>query len=215
VQSGPVSAFTTLSSNRGPIVYADDFGDAASGWPVGTASSGTTASYGDPGYVVVGRGTFHHVLKAPYNHLLKQVGVSATATQSTDAPAKAGFGVNCLRGSGFTMLRYEFLVLAPGIWYLERFDNTPGSNGRILRQGSSQANPDKAPVTVVGMCADLAGGRTTRLVLFVNGSRKTDYVDYSGAVDLAGWTTGVTTASRDPKASTVTFTHFEEHDLAG
>jgi hypothetical protein len=215
VQPGPVSGTTSLSSSRGPVVYADDFGDPASGWPVGSTTSGTTASYSDSGYVVVGKGTFHHVLKAPYSHLLTQVGISATATQSTDAPAKAGFGVNCVRVSGSAMIRYEFLVLTPGVWYLERFDSTPGSNGRILRQGVSPAKPGKTPVTLVGMCADLAGGRTTRLALFVNGSRKADYVDYSGRVDLAGWTAGVTTASREPKPSTVTFTHFEEHDLAG
>ena len=215
MQSGPVGATTSLSSSRGLVVYTDDFGDPASGWPVGSSPSGTTASYGDSGYVVLGKGSFHHVLKAPYDRLLKQVGVSVTATQSTDAPAKAGFGVHCIRGSGTTVIRYEFLVLTPGIWYLERFDDLPGSNGRILRQGASHADPGKTPMTVVGMCADLAGGRTTRLALFVNGTRKVDYVDYSGAVDLAGWTTGVTTASRDPKPSTVTFTHFEEHDLAG
>jgi len=215
VQSGPVSPTTSLTSSRGSIVFADDFTDAASGWPVGSSSSGTTASYTDSGYAVVGKGSFHHVLKAPYSKLLLQVGASATATQSTGAPAKAGFGVNCLRGSGSTEIRYEFLVLTPGVWYLERFDNVPGSNGRILRQGLSHMNPGTKPMTVVGMCADLAGGTTTRLALFVNGSRKVDYVDNSGAVDLAGWTTGVTTASRDPKPSTVTFAHFEEHDLAG
>ena len=213
---GPVTADSRLLAGAGGLVFADNFADPSSGWSSGTAASGTTFRYSNGTYVVVGKGTLHHLLFAPYSRQLDQLSMEASATQTGGAPNGAGFGVFCDTGSGSAELAYELLVLQPGTWYVERSDGrvSPTNEVSIIKQGSSPEAPGVTPLTVTGMCATLADGHTTRLALFVDGNLVADVTDFTSAT-LSGWVGGVVTASRETQSTTVTFTQFKERNLSG
>ena len=212
--AGRITEGTALSPGRGAVVFADDFKNPTSGWNAATLPSGTSFGYALGAYVVSGKGTLHHFAEAPYQDALSQLGMSVTATQTANAPPGAGFGVTCWRGDGDTRVRYEFVVLAPGTWYLERDGgvDTLTSRGIVLAKGSAQAGPGAEPMTVVGMCASI-DPTATRLALFVNGRKMVDHVDRSAGASDFGWLSGLDVSSRDGGDSSVMVTHFEDRDL--
>jgi len=213
--SGQVTAATPLTAGRGALVFGDDFQDPQSGWNSAVTPSGTNFGYGQGAYVVAGKGTLHHFAEAPYRNALPQLGMSISATQTTGAPAGAGFGVTCWRGDGTDRVRYEFVLLAPGTWYLERDGgmDTLTSRGVVLQKGTAPVGPGASPITVVGMCATL-DGESTRLALFVDGSKMVDQIDAPGGSAAGGWLSALDISSRDAGDSAVTVTRFEDRDLS-
>jgi hypothetical protein len=202
-----------LRATSGAIVFSDDFHDSGSGWSTSTLPSGTSFAYRGGKYVVVAKGALHHYAESPHALPHRQLASSLTATQAGGAPDGTGFGVTCRRGLGAQQVRYQFLVLTGGQFFIEGGTGPDSSTTApvILKQGTSPVSPGATPVTVVGACMSFPDGRTTRLVLFVNGTNVADLTDVQ---DLAanGWLAGIDVASREPNASTVTVTRFEERD---
>jgi hypothetical protein len=202
-----------LQANSGTVVFSDDFHDSSSGWSTATLPSGTVLSYKGGKYVILAKGDLHHYAEAPYQQALRQVSASVTGTQSADAPDGAGFGVTCRRGVGAQQVRYQFLVLTGGQFFVEAGAGADSSTTIpvILKQGTSPVSPGATAMTVVGACMSETDGKTTRLVLFVNGTSLADVTDVQ---DLAGsgWLAGIDVASRTANASTVTVTRFEERN---
>ena len=112
-----------LEATSGKVVYSDDFRDASSGWSTAKLPSGSIFSYQSGKYVVFAKGTLHHYAESPYALPHKQLTISVTGTQAAGAPDGAGFGVTCRRGLGPQQVRYQFLVLAGGQFFIE------GGNG--------------------------------------------------------------------------------------
>lgn len=212
--SGQVTPATELSAGRGAIVFADDFEDPSSGWNAAVLPSGTSFGYASGGYLIAGKGTLHHFAEAPFRTAVPQLGMSVTATQTLAAPDGAGFGVTCWRGDDTDRVRYEFVVLSPGMWYLERDGgvDTLSSRGIVLEKGTARVAPGATPMTIVGMCVTL-DDRSTRLALFVDGSKMVDRVDRTAGSGGA-WLSGLDVSSRDSGDSAVTITRFEDRDLS-
>ena len=211
---GQVTATTTVSAQRGTAVFSDDFHNASTGWSTETLPSGTTFSYAAGGYVIVAKGAVDHFANAPYQAPVQQVAISVTATQSTDSPIGAGYGVSCWRGTGAAELRYDFLVSTGGDWQVDRRDGGIPTTPQILKQGKSTARLGSAPLAVEGMCATLADLKTTRLILFAGTQKLVDVFDTATSMPDAGWLADLLITSEALHASTVTATHFELRDLA-
>lgn len=213
---GRVTATTHLSAARGAVVFVDDFHDPTSGWNAAVLPSGTSFGYALGGYVVSGKGTLHHFAEAPLQDALSQLSMAVTATQSADAPAGAGFGVTCWRGDGDMRVRYEFVLLTPGTWYLERDGgvDTLSTRGVVLEKGTAPAGPGAKPVTITGMCVAL-DSTATRLAIFVDGAKMIDRIDRTAGPSDLGWLSGLDVSSRDAGDSAVMVTRFEVRDLTG
>jgi len=163
---------------------------------------------------VVAMGDLHHFSFAPYTDPVQQLSAAVSATESSAAGSAGGVGVLCRRGSGSTLLQYEFLVFSDRRWYVERRDGADDTSvPTVLKQGSSAVAPGSAPVEVSGMCASETDGRTTRLVLFVNGQKVADIANVATTFEDLGWRAGIDVASRNSPA-TIDISRFEERDLA-
>jgi hypothetical protein len=213
-QAGPVVESTAVTSTSGKTVFSDDFRDPTSGWTTASLPSGTTFSYGAGGYIVVAKGTLDHFADAPYTTPVAQIAIAVTATQSTDAPVGAGYGVSCWRGADATELRYDFLLTAAGEWSVDRRDGGVLTSALMLKQGGTTTRPGSTPVVITGMCATLADGHTVRLVMFAGPDRVADLTDNANALPDAGWQADLVLTSAEIHDSTVTITHFEVRDLA-
>jgi hypothetical protein len=210
---GLVTASTQVTATRGTVVFSDSFHDPSSGWATQTLPSGTTFAYGTIGYVIVAKGTLDHFASAPYQKPVQQIAIAVTATQSTDAPLGAGYGVSCWRGANTSELRYDFLVTTGGDWRVDRRDG--GLRVKpILRQGKSSAALGSAPIAVQGICATLADMHTTRLILFAGRQKLADFTDTATSMPDVGWLPDLIVTSDARRASTVTATRFEVRDLA-
>lgn len=212
--TGPIDASTSVTSASGKIVFADDFHDPASGWTTDSLPSGTTFGYTANGYVVVAKGTLDHFADSPYTTPVSQIAIAVRATQSTDAPAGAGYGVSCWRGSDTAELRYDFVMTTGGGWSVDRRDGGLASQPLILKRGTSTAKLGSTPLAVTGMCATLADGHTVRLVMFGGAEKVTDITDSAVALPDAGWQADLMLSSSAIHDSVVTVTHFEVRDLA-
>jgi hypothetical protein len=211
-----VSASSTLKATLGRVVYSDNFHDASTGWPTTAEATGrATYSYTVTGYQIVGTGLLLHPAQSPYQTVFQQMSISMTAQQSADSPSDAGFGVVCRRGSG-GLFKYE-LYVEGAKWIVLRRDGRadPTNQPYVLKEGTSPSAAGPVPITLVGVCATLADGVSTRLVLFVNGSSVVDLVDVSDPLPGDGWLSGMLAASSDKGRSTVTVTVFQERDLTG
>jgi hypothetical protein len=209
----PVTAHSRLYVDGGTVVFTDGFHDPSSGWPTGTTASGSSYQYSNAGYVIVGKGTLHHLAPAPHTRPLMQLSIAVSASQTGDTPDGSGFGVTCDTGEGSTELQYTLIVEQPGTWYLER-SYGPVALTNLIKQGPAQVTPGVRPLSITGMCATLADGHTTRLALFVNGVLVADATDSSNAA-VHGWVGGIVASSRAGQVTTVTFMKFEERDLSG
>ena len=215
--SGPsktVSASTALKAGRGKILYTDSFHTAARWSTSPLEPRGTTFTYTPSGYEIVGTGSFVHTAVPPYLTAIQQVSMSITATQPAGSPANTGFGVVCRRGVGAARVQYEIYV-GGSQWVVERRDGAiSGAAPFVIKEGSSPTTAGPAPMTIVGMCATLADGVSTRVAIFVNGANVVDLVDTATALSGHGWLTGLVVVSSDKGPNTVTVSRFEERDLA-
>ena len=212
VPRGPVTLATSLTAGRGKVVFSDDFDDPGSGW-ITKPLPHSSFAYTSGGFTITGSGNFFHHTFAPYTEAFSQVGVSITALQDLDAPLGAGFGVVCRRGSGAAQIEYSLLLVNDRRWQIVRNNGPDPVTTATLKEGTAPVSPGESPNTVVGMCATQPDHQTTRLTLFVNGTRVADITDTAPTFQDAGWITGITTASQAPASSTVTAIEFQERDL--
>jgi hypothetical protein len=211
---GPLTATSELAANRGAVVFSDDFRNASSGWTTETLPSGTTFSYTSAGYVIVAKGTVDHFATSPFDTPVQQMAISLTATQSTDAPVGAGYGVSCWRGAGTSELRYDFVVTTAGSWQVYRRDGGIPSKAAVLKQGKASVRLGSQPLAVQGMCATMADLHSTRLVFFAGALKIADFMDPAASMPDAGWLSDLIVTSEDIHASVVTATRFEVRNLA-
>jgi hypothetical protein len=212
-KTGPVVASTLLTSTSGKTVFSDDFHDPSSGWTTAALPSGTTFKYAPGGYVIVAKGTLDHFATSPYSAQVAQIAISVTATQSTDAPLGAGYGVSCWRGTGTAELRYDFVMTSAGRWSVDRRDGGVQTRPLILKQGASSATLGSTPLAIEGMCATLADGQTVRLLMFAGKAKIVDIADSANAMPDIGWQSDLMLTSSEIQDSTVTATRFEVRDL--
>jgi hypothetical protein len=199
-----VTASSPLSSPRGTVVFADDFSDPNSGWDTGTDND-STYTYTPAGYSMVTHAPAIFLSYAPYDAPEAQVSLSITAAEAAGAEPDAAFGVSCRRGpDSASQLRYEFSVTSSGRWFIERNEcDLSAQTPTTLHEGPTQL-PAGAQVTVSAVCATLADGITTRLALFLNGTKVADTLDVS-TVDGAGWLGAImsTNPGNDPATTIV------------
>lgn len=201
----------SASPDRGVVVFSDDFRDPTSGWSTETLPSGTTYKYTDKGYVIVAFGQLDHLSGAPTARSRPQLTSSVTATQTTTAPEGAGFGVTCVRGTDATEIRYEFVATVKDRWTVSRLKGAlsdTDSVSDILKEGTLARGPGSAPLTVEGTCATKDDGKTTRLVMWVDGTSIVDFTDAVDSLPDDGWYPELIVSSQDVP-STVTASHFE------
>ncbi len=216
--TGNITPGSSVQAGHGRTVFTDTFQDPGTGWSTDTLPSGTTFKYGTGGFVVVGFGDLQHFVDSPYSSTIAQIDVEATATQSANSPIKSGFGVVCHRGSGTDVLRYEFVVADTGTWYVQKRVGTadPNVEPTDVASGDSNDVPGATPLTVEATCATLDDGKTTRLLMFINGKRVLDQSDSAAsALPGLGWRGGIDVDTSASAPSTVTFTNFVLRDAAG
>jgi hypothetical protein len=208
---------TPLTATAGTLVFTDDFHDPLSGWNTTAGASDVNYGYVNGAYVAVAKGGYFYYDPAPYSEPKQQMSVSATATLDTHTPPDAGFGMDCLRGTGSTQVSYEFVAAADTKWYVMRsIGETSTTTPTTLKQGSvgSAPAPGVIPVTLVGVCATMSDGVSMRLVFFIDGVKVADLTDNAPASSTVGWMSDLMTAGSDSGPVTVTLTRFEERDLS-
>lgn len=209
---------TALTAATGKIVFTDDFHDVHTGWDTASGPSGVTYSYVDGKFVAVATEGFWFFEPSPYFQPLQQLSVAATATLDIHTPPDAGFGVDCTRGSGASETTYQFTADADSNWYVTKWTG-PSSDTAVpitLKQGTIKGAPapGQIPVTLVGMCATMADGLTTRLAFFIDGVKVADLTDTPQPSISAGWLADLVISGSDSGPVTVTATRFEERDLS-
>ena len=209
---GRVIAAPKPITGKPRVVFSDDFQDPGSGWPTHSPSQGVTFAYTSAGYVVSGSGRYHWFARAPYYVPVPQLTMSVTATQVTNGQGAVGFGVACVRGIGSSITRYELLVNATRRWFIERALGPPGptSTATIIDEGSSPMVPGATPMTVSGSCLTKADGRTTDLVVWVNGTKVGSAEDDATSLAGTGWYGQLIVATEGTRPCPVTATNFEE-----
>ncbi len=213
---GHVTTLTFLTADSGTLISSVNLRDPTSGWQTGTSPAGSTWGYASAGYAIAPVSQMRTWVIPTGISSHEQISLSVTGTEPSGAPDGAGFGVVCLRGSGASMIHYDFVAGASGAWAIERVDGDPNvpSEPMPLDTGFWQVSPAGTPVTVVGVCATLAGGKQTRLKLFVGGASVADITNsVSAGLPGSGWRGGIVAASGSP-ASTMTATGFLERDLS-
>jgi hypothetical protein len=207
-----VTASSPLSSPRGTVIFADDFSDPNSGWDTGTDND-STYSYTPAGYSMTTHAPAIFLSYAPDDTPAQQVSLSITAVEAAGADPDAGFGVSCRRGpDSASQLRYEFTVTGAGRWFIERNEgDLSAQRPTTLREGPTQL-PAGTQVTVSAVCATLADGVTTRLALFLNGTKVADMLDVS-TVDGAGWLGAIMSTNVGNAPATTIVSRYNESAL--
>ena len=216
--SHPITVTTPLTAATGTVVFTDDFHNVHSGWDTTSATSGITYAFANGAFVSAATAGFWFSEPSPYFEPLQQLSVGTTATLDIHTPPDAGFGVDCVRGTGSSQTTYQFTATADSNWYVMRWTgpNSDTNFPTTLKQGTIKGAPAPGviPVTLVGVCATMADGVTTRLALFIDGSKVADFTDTALAALSSGWVTDLVTAGSDSGPVTVTSTHFEQRDLS-
>lgn len=207
-----VTASSPLSSPRGTVIFADDFSDPNSGWDTGTDED-STYTYTPAGYSMTTHAPAIFLSYAPDDTPVQQVSLSITAAEAAGADPDAGFGVSCRRGpDSASQLRYEFTVTGSGRWFIERNQgDLSAQTPTTLHEGPTQL-PAGAQVTVSAVCATLADGITTRLALFLNGTKVADTLDVS-TVDGAGWLGAIMSTNPSSAPATTIVSRYNESAL--
>jgi hypothetical protein len=207
-----VTASSPLSSPRGTVIFADDFSDPNSGWDTGTDED-STYTYTPAGYSMTTHAPAIFLSYAPDDTPVQQVSLSITAAEAAGTDPDAGFGVSCRRGpDSASQLRYEFTVTGSGRWFIERNQgDLSAQTPTTLHAGPTQL-PAGAQVTVSAVCATLADGITTRLALFLNGTKVADTLDVS-TVDGAGWLGAIMSTNPGSAPATTIVSRYNESAL--
>jgi hypothetical protein len=205
-------------ASTGKVVFRDDFHDVHSGWDTTSTISDVKYAFANGAFVVVANGGFSYFEPSPYFQPLPQLSVGTTATLDIHTPPDAGFGVDCVRGTGSSQTTYEFTADADSNWYVSKWTGpeTATSFPTTLKQGAIQGAPAPGviPVTLVGVCATMADGLTTRLAFFIDGSKVADFIDTAQRALSDGWVTDLVTDGSDSGPVTMTATHFDVRDLS-
>jgi hypothetical protein len=212
-----VTAHSAVTPSTGTQVFDDDFSDPSSGWRIGQFDGGVTYSYVPGGYSVIAPGPYLFYAPLPFPGDLGQVSVSMTAASQASSAGTAGFGVSCIRDmGGASQLEYDLAITQSGRWYVQRFNGSFDDNSDpvLLRAGAAAARPAKGPVSLVGVCAAMDGGRRVRLMLFIDGTPVVDFVD-DAVADPTGWQAALLVAGDDGGSTRVTVSHVSEADLGG
>jgi hypothetical protein len=216
--SRPVTRITPLTAATGTVVFKDDFNDVHSGWDTVPGPSEIKYAFVNGQFVAVATAGFWFSEPSPYIEPLQQVSVGATATLDIHTPPDAGFGVDCARGLGTSQTSYQFTADADSNWYVMKWTGPDSATAAptTLKQGTIKGAPAPGviPVTLVGVCATLADGVTTRLAFFIDGAKVADLTDTPQPTLSAGWLADLVTAGSDSGPVTVTMSHFEERDLS-
>jgi len=214
---GPVGATTPLTAKTGTSVFSDDFHDPRSGWDTFSNFGIVDYAYSNGSFVITASGDFRYWNPSPYSEPKEQISASVTATLDAHSPSDAGFGIDCVRGSGTGRVRYEFSAYAGARWFVRRtVGESSTSSTHTLAQGSlgSASIAGLTPITLVGVCATAADGVTTRLALFVDGRKLVDLTDRWLESWNQAWLCDLLTVASTTGPVTVTVTHFEERDLS-
>jgi hypothetical protein len=213
-----VTRSTPLNAATGTVVFKDDFNNVHSGWDTVSGPSGIKYAFVNGKFVAVATAGFWFSEPSPYIEPLQQVSVGATATLDIHTPPDAGFGVDCARGSGTAQTSYQFTADADSNWYVVKWAGLDSAAAApiTLKQGAIKGAPapGQIPVTLVGVCATMADGLTTRLAFFIDGAKVADLTDTPQPTLSTGWVADLVTAGSDSGPVTVTITHFEERDLS-
>jgi hypothetical protein len=199
--------------HQGAVVYSDNFKDASSGWTT-TPESGATFAYQNGSYVITPTGNLHWFSIAPYAVPVPRMSAAVTASESLSAPGGAGFGVMCFQGAGRAQLRFEFLELVDGQWFVEENTGVPSPTRipTILKQGVLRTSLTDG-TTIEGACGTPSDSRMTHLDMFVNGTQVAD-LDTETPGTGSGWLSAIVADSRKTAPSMVMATHFEERDTS-
>lgn len=195
-------------------MYSDDFHDSKTGWADSSLNTADdTFNFTASGYVIGSSGgSIEHWIYSPYRDGKGQLSMSLTATQM-EGPAGLGFGVACGRGDGATRITYSFLILNDGTFTVARSEGSLYDSPEVLLQkGASPVKPGSTAITVVGMCATLDDGKTTRLVLFAGDQMLADFTDKT-SLSGPGWLGSIDMLS-GKRPSSITAKHWEERDLS-
>ncbi len=198
----------------GVEVFSDDFSDPSSGWATGADPNGAVFAYSPDGYTVTSKVAAHWLAYSPDDDPVQQINLNMTARESANAPRGAGFGLVCRRGPDSTSnVRYEFIVDESNRWFIERNQGAVAmsSTPSTLDEGELPANLGSQELQISGICATLADGQTTRLVLFVGTQKVADITDVA-SLDADGWLGGLM-SNGDDVSSTTTVAGYTESDL--
>ncbi len=215
--NGPSSRPTSMAASSpsvpsdGSPVFSDDFHSMTAGWVTGTPMFGESIQYGGGGYEITTDGSNDYYVDSPYLEPVSQLSVSVTASESATAATGNGFGVECSRGIGRSAVSYEFLVTSYEHAIIQK--RTLGFYPKGLQEGSIPINPGPARLTIEGVCATLDDGQTTRLILFLDGQKITDFTDTTTDLPATGWTGGIEIQDTGQE-QTLTVTNFEERDFS-
>jgi hypothetical protein len=199
--------------HQGAVVYADNFKDPTSGWPT-TPTAGATFAYQDGTYVITPTGNLHWFSITPYAVPVPRMSAAVSARENASAPGGVGFGVMCYQGAGNAQVRFEFVALVDGQWFVEENAGVPSPSRvpTILKQGVVEVSLTKG-ATVEGACGTASHSPTTHLDMFVNGTHVAD-LDTETPRTGSGWLSAIVADSRKGSPSKVVATHFEERDTS-
>jgi hypothetical protein len=212
--AGGVTASSPLTSPRGTaVIFSDDFTDPNSGWDTG-ADDDSTYTYTPDGYAMTTNAPAIFLSYAPDDTPAQQVSLSVTAIEAPGADPDAGYGASCRRSADSTsQLRYEFRVTGSGEWYIERNQGAlDGQTPTVIAEGGTQLLAS-SQITVSAVCATLDGGTSTRLALFLNGTKVADTVDV-GTADGAGWLGAIVATNPGTAAATAVVRDYNESALS-
>jgi hypothetical protein len=184
---GGITASSPLNSPVGKtVIFSDYFNDPNSGWDTG-ADDDSTYTYTSSGYAMTTAAPAIFFSYAPDDTPAQQVSLSVTAVEAPGSDPDAGYGASCRRGpDSASQLRYEFRITGSGEWFIERNQGDLSSQTpTVLAQGPTRLLAGWG-ATVSAVCATLADCTTTRLALFLNGTKVADTTDVATA-DGAGW----------------------------
>jgi hypothetical protein len=213
-----VTRNTPLTASTGTVVFKDDFHDVYTGWDTVSTTPDIKYSLNNGALVTVATSGFWFSEPSPYLEPAQQLSIGATAKLDIHTPPDAGFGVDCARGSGASQTIYQFTATADSNWSVMKWTGPDSATSvpTTLKEGtvSGKPAPGQIPVTLVGICATLADGVTTRLAFFIDGTKVADLTDTSAVASPNGWLADLVTAGSDSGPVTVTVTHFDERDLS-
>jgi hypothetical protein len=208
-----VTAKSTVRPTTGTVIFSDDFTDPTTGWNIG-GHDDSDNEYDSAGYTITVTKPWMVSTPSPYDGVVSQLSQSVTSSISASSEEGSSFGLACGRDfDAPSEMDYEFFVDREGGWYIQRRNKATdfSSNPHVLSEGAVPQRTTK-PITMVAVCASLADGKTTRLVLFIGGVEAADLTDRSPA-ETSNWQGMLDTEGGDTKPTSVLITGYSESRL--